>query len=77
MKWGSDGDQRCFNKAPGAGGASRIKGRNPGGQLPGRGALGLQNEERMCNHGEEEEGENVMEMEGNRGKNSEREREKQ
>lgn len=25
-EWGSDGDQRCFNKAHGAGGARRIQG---------------------------------------------------
>lgn len=66
-----------LHKAPGAGGRRRIKGRNPGGQLSGRGAVGSQNKGRMHNHGEDEEGENVMEMGGNRGKLREREREKQ
>lgn len=63
-----------LHKAPGAGGARRIKGRNPGGQLSGRGAVGSQNQGRIHNHGEDEEGENVMEMGGNRGKLGERER---
>lgn len=66
-----------LHKAPGAGGTRRIKGRNPGGQLSGHGAVGSQNKGRMHNHGEDEEGENVMEMGGNRGKLREREREKQ